>query len=139
MLVEDKPVNINVKVITNFKFEAVERKLKKVTQLSMKDTVVAIHGDTIKNAQAVGFWKTGHNARSIVSEVSGLGVVQEGADARPERIVDDSKMEGAVYSTSGYGGYGETGTVKMAARPYFKPALDKNIHKLAQGIKAGLK
>ena len=56
-----------------------------------------------------------------------MGVVKKGADAEiGERIVDDSKIQGAVYSTSGYGGYGETGTHKMAARPYFKPALDQH-------------
>jgi len=33
----------------------------------------------------------------------------------------------------------ETGTVRMAAQPYMKPALDMNIHKLPEGIKAELK
>ena len=104
----------------------------------MRDTVVEIHGDAIKNAKAVKFWLTGHNARSIVSEVSGMGVVKKGEDAEPERVVDDSKLEGAVYSTSGYGGYGETGTRFTPARPYFKPALDMNIKKLPANIKAHL-
>ena len=122
----------------NLKTKEVEDKIKKASQLGMRDTVVAIHGDAIKNAMAVGFWKTGHNARSIASEVSGMGVVKQGEDAQPERIVDDSKLEGAVYSTSGYGGYGETGTAKMAARPYFKPALDLNIKKLPDFIKRHL-
>ena len=126
-------------VILNLKTKEVQKKVNRATQLAIRDTVVAIHGDAIKNAKAVGAWLTGHNARSIVSEVSGMGIVHQGEDAEPQRVVDDSKMEGAVYSTSGYGGYIETGTVKMAARPYFKPALDKNAHKLPAGIKAELK
>jgi len=48
--------------------------------------------------------------------------------------------EAAVYSTSGYGGYLETGTATMPARPYFKPALDKafTAGKVASNIKAYL-
>jgi len=131
-------MKITTNWITNIKSKEVEDKVKKASELGMRDTVVAIHGDAIKNAKSVKFWKTGHNARSIVSEVSGMGVVKKGEDAEPERVVDDSKLEGAVYSTSGYGGYGETGTVKMAARPYFKPALDKNIKNLPKNIKGYL-
>lgn len=131
-------MKITFKFLTNLKIKEVKDKVKKASRLGMRDTVVAIHGDTIKNAKAVKFWKSGHNARSIVSEVSGMGIVQKGADAEPERVVDDSKLEGAVYSTSGYGGYGETGTVKMPARPYFKPALDKHIKNLPKNIKAHL-
>ena len=123
----------------NLKTKEVQDKAKKAIQLGIRDTVVEIHGDAIKNAKSVKFWETGHNARSIVSEVSGMGgTVMQGEDAEPQRVVDDSKMEGAVYSTSGYGGFGETGTVKMAARPYFKPALDKNIKNLPRGIRAHL-
>lgn len=121
----------------NLKGKEVIEKVKEASRLGMRDTVVDIHGDTIKNAKAVGFWDTGNNARSIASEVSGMGKVA--GEGSQERIVDDSKIEGAVYSTSGYGGFGETGTVKMAARPYFKPALDMNIKKLPKNIKAELK
>jgi len=122
----------------NLKTKEAMDKANKAIQLGIRDTVVEIHGDAIKNAKAVKFWDTGHNARSIASEVSGMGTVKQGEDAEPERIVDDSKLEGAVYSTSGYGGFGETGTVKMAARPYFKPALDKNIKNLPKNIKGHL-
>ncbi len=133
-------MKITTHLEVNLKVKEVQGKVRKATQLGIRDTVVDIHGDAIKNAKSVGFWDTGHNARSIASEVSGMtGTVQQGADAEPQRVVDDKKMEGAVYSTSGYGGFGETGTVKMAARPYFKPALDKNIKKLAGNIKAYLR
>lgn len=131
-------MKLGVKMILNLKTKEAQNKVNKASQLGMRDTVVAIHGDAIKNAKSVGFWLTGHNARSIVSEVSGMGTVQQGEDAEPQRVVDDSKLEGAVYSTSGYGGFGETGTRFMAARPYFKPAMDKHAKNLPKEIKAHL-
>ena len=132
-------MKLKVNIITNLKTKEVENKVKKANQLGIRDTVVEIHGDAIKNAKAVRAWKTGHNVRSIASEVSGMkGTTSKGEDAEPQRVVDDSKLEGAVYSTSGYGGYIETGTVKMPARPYFKPALDKAMKNLPKEIKAHL-
>ena len=119
-------MKLSLKVTSNLKTKEAKAILDKAAKLAMRDTVIAIHGDSIKNAKSVKFWETGHNARSIASEVSGMGVVKQGEDAKPERVVDDRKLEGAVYSTSGYGGYGETGTVKMAARPYMNPALMKH-------------
>ncbi len=49
-------------------------------------------------------------------------------------------LTGAIYSTSGYGGYLETGlkSKKYPPQPYFYPALMKNIHKLPKNIKAHL-
>ncbi len=132
-------MKITTKFVLNLKTKEAQEKVKKASQLGLRDTVVKIHGDAIKNASAVGAWLTGHNARSIASEVSGMGVVQRGEDAEPEKVVNDSKLEGAVFSTSGYGGFIETGTVKMPARPYFKPALDKNVKNLPNNIKAHLK
>jgi len=114
-------MKITTSFIVNLKIKDVENSTKKASQLGMRDTVVDIWGDAVKDSPKL----TGHNMRSIAGEVSGMGVVRQGKDAEPERVVDDSKIEGAVYSTSGYGGFLETGTVKMHARPYFKPALDK--------------
>ncbi len=131
-------MKLNFKIISTVDFPGVNNKVQKAAKLAMRDTVVLIHGDAIKNARAVKFWKTGHNARSIASEVSGMGVVKKGEDAKPDKIVNDSKLEGAVYSTSGYGGYGETGTRRMPARPYFGPALKKNTPKFSKILKAKL-
>ena len=124
--------------ITNLKTKEAVNEVIKASRLGMRDTVVDIHADSILNARSVKFWDTGHNARSITSEVSGMGVVERGADSKPERVVDDNKVQGAVYSTSGYGGYGEVGTKRMPARPYFKPALDKNIKNLPKNIERHL-
>ncbi len=97
-------------------------KVEKAAQEGLRDSVVAIAKDAIKGSPVL----TGNNKRSIMFEVGPGGEVAKKA------------LEGAVYSTSGYGGFLETGTVKMAAQPYFKPALDMNIKNLPENIKAHL-
>lgn len=97
----------------NLKIKEVEDKVKKANQQAMKDTVVDIANDAIKGSP----YLTGYNARSIMFEVGPGGEVAKG------------DLEGAVYSTSGYGGLLETGTVHMNPRPYFKPALDRHFSK----------
>ena len=113
-------MKLDVSIALNLKAKEVNKAVQEAARQAMKDMVVDIHNQAVKTSP----WLTGHNRRSIAAEVSGMGTVAQGADAQPQRIVDDSKLEGAVYSTSGYGGYLETGTKKMAARPYMKPALD---------------
>jgi len=97
----------------------------------LRDTIVAIHNDVVELSPV----KTGHNRRSIASEVSRMGTVTQGDDAQPEKVVDDSLDEAACYSTSGYGGFLETGTSKMAAQPYFRPAFDMHKDELVENIK----
>ena len=89
-------------------------KMKKAMESGMKDLVVAVAGDTIKGSPV----DTGNNRRSIRYEAEGLS--------------------GSIFSTSGYGGYLETGTAVMSARPYFKPALDKNLPRFGNFIKEHL-
>ena len=109
--------------LSNFKFKEGAEKVNGAIRYSLLDTVVAIAGDAIKLSPRL----TGNNMRSIKYEVGPGGEIAK------------ADLSGAIYSTSGYGGYLETGTVKMRAQPYFKPALDMNIHKLTKGIKAELK
>ena len=122
-MAEDKPLKIKTDVILNLKTKEVQNKVNKATKKAIKDIVVDIANDAIKGSPFL----TGNNSRSIKFEVGPSGEVAKG------------ELEGAVYSTSGYGGFLETGTVNMPAQPYFKPALDRNIHKLPRGIKAELK
>ena len=111
-----------INFVTNLKTKEVVDKVKGAGKKALLVTATAIANDAIQLSPV----NTGNNRRSIKYEV-GPGEVAK------------SENEAAIYSTSGYGGYLETGTVKMAAKPYFKPALDKNKDKLAEGIKAELK
>jgi len=113
---------ITTKWTMNLKTKEATAEVKKATRKALVDVVTDIGGDAIKGSPV----KTGNNRRSIMFEV-GHGAVAK------------SELEGAVYSTSGYGGFLETGTIKMAAQPYIKPALDKNIKNLPKNIKANLK
>ena len=124
-------------VTVNIKDDEVIRQVTEASKMAMRDTTVEVVHDSVQLSP----WLTGNNRRSLVGEVSGMGGVASGGEGRTERMVDDSKIEGAVYSTSGYGGYLETGTSKMAARPYIKPSLDKNFteHKFGEKVKRYLK
>ena len=136
-------MELRVDVELNLKIEEVTRQVIEASRLAMRDTVVEVWHDAVAQAPPTYKtpWTTGHNRRSIVGEVSGMGVVEAGADAEPEKSVDDSKIEGAVYSTSGYGGFLEVGTSRMPARPYFKPAVDKNFsaERFTEKVKGYLK
>ena len=107
-------MKISADVLVNLKIKEVMDKVTKATKESLKDVTVDIAADAIKGSPKL----TGNNMRSIAYEIK--------------------ELEAKVFSTSGYGGFLETGTRFTGARPYFKPALDKNIKKLAEGIKARL-
>ena len=118
-------------ITLNLKVDEAIKQVAEASKMAMRDTTVDVTHDAVQLSP----WLTGNNRRSIVGEASGMGAVASGGEGRAERIVDDSKIEGAVYSTSGYGGLLETGTSKMAARPYIKPALDKNFTESKYGEK----
>ena len=130
-------MNMSVDVKLNLKVDKATKEVIDASKMAMRDTTVEVTHDSVQLSP----WLTGNNRRSITGEVSGMGGVASGGEGRTERMVDDSKIEGAVYSTSGYGGFLETGTSKMAARPYIKPSLDKNFteHKLGEKVKRYLK
>lgn len=121
-------MRLDVEVKLNLNTEELKKAVAEASRLAMRDTVVAVAGDAIDMSPVL----TGNNRRSIKYEVSGMG---------QNEMVDPEKTEGAVYSTSGYGGYLETGTYKMPARPYFRPALNRNFsaEKFAAKVKEHLK
>ena len=80
-------ITVNWKL--NLKIPEVERKVEKATKEGMKDLVVAIANEAKKESP----YLTGHNRRSIAFEVGPGGEIAKGG------------LEGAVYSTSGYGGF----------------------------------
>ena len=94
-----------MKITTDFKVDLknkeVVNKVEKAIKKALKDVVVDIANDAIKLSPAL----TGNNRRSIKFEVGPGGEVAKG------------ELEGAVYSTSGYGGFLETGTVTRVSKP----------------------
>ena len=118
-------MRITLNVVQNLKLGAVAKKVNEAGEKGLKNVIVAIANDAKKLAKKV----TGNNARSIQFEVGPGGEVAKG------------KNEGAIYSTSGYGGYQETGlrSRKYTFKPYLKPALDMHIKELPGEIKANLR
>ena len=105
-------MKLSFKILSTVNFPRVQEKIEGATKGAVKDLITGIANDSIKGSP----YLTGHNRRSIKYEIK--------------------KMAGSVFSTSGYGGFLETGTSRMPARPYFKPALDKNIRKFPGKVKA---
>lgn len=131
-------MKITFKFLTNLKIPSVLDVVEKATKQGLVDTIAVIAGDVIKGSPFL----SGHNRRSIAYKV-GNKVTRPGSSKGGEKPFEKGEpdiktLEGAVYSTSGYGGMLETGTVNMSARPYFKPALDKHIKNLPKNIKAHL-
>ena len=125
MFNEDGSVRFEASIKLNLKIPELTNAVIAANRLAMRDTVVKVAEDTVKGSP----WLTGNNARSIAYEVGPGG----------EFAKED--LSGAVYSTSGYGGYLETGTWKMRARPYFKPAFDKyfTLERFTEKVKEHLK
>lgn len=82
-------MKITTKLILNLKSKEAQEKVRNAVQKGMEDTVGAIAADAIKGSPVL----TGNNRRSIKFEVGPGGEVAKGG------------LEGAVYSTSGYGGF----------------------------------
>lgn len=129
---------ITTKWDLNLKTKEAKAQMNKASKQGLKDSLIDIVGDVIKGSPVI----SGHNRRSIAYKLGGK-VTRTGSSKGNEKPFSSEEpelkeLEAAVYSTSGYGGYLETGTVNMAAQPYFKPALDKNIKNLPKNIKAHL-
>jgi len=119
---------MEVSVKLNLKVDEAIKNVTEASRMAMRDTVVEVTHDSVQLSP----WKTGNNRRSIVFGVAGMGHTEQQRKAgdtwtgKDESVLDNSKIQGVVYSSSGYGGFLEVGTRRMPARPYFKPSLDKN-------------
>lgn len=74
-------------------------------------------------------YDTGHNARGISWAVKGGpagGGKPEAGRTETEAGTKPDGITGAVFTTSGYGGLLETGTVRMSARPYIRPSVEEH-------------
>ncbi|KKM04011.1 hypothetical protein LCGC14_1768590 [marine sediment metagenome] len=85
---------ITVDLKLNLKTKEATEQVHKAARKALVDVITDIAKDAIQGSPFL----TGHNRRSIKYEVG------------PGAPVAKGELEGAVYSTSGYGGYLETGT-----------------------------
>ena len=121
-------MKLRFELTTNLKIPEVTAAMENAARLALRDTVVAVSRYAINKSP----YLHGNNRRSIYFGVSGVHQQASGEGRKAgdtftgedTSVIDESKLQGAVYSTSGYGGYLETGTVKMGARPYMKPGMD---------------
>ena len=124
-------MKMNVSVKLNLHTKEAEDKVKEATKKALKDCVIDVANDAIHDSPFL----TGNNRRRMAYQTPGTsqGITQEGSVDGEEL----KELEAAVYSTSGYGGFLETGTAKMEARPYIKPSGDRNFtaEKVAARIK----
>ena len=108
-------MKITSRVIINLDFPGAKKDIVSAGGKGLKEVITLI-GKYAKSSPPVGGpWLTGYNSRSIDYKHKGL--------------------TGSVFSTSGYGGYLETGyTMKSGRhidpRPYMYPALVRHIGKL---------
>jgi len=130
-------MKLEASIELNWEGEKVTKETVEATRLSMRDVVIG----TVADAVELSPWRTGNNRRSLAGEVSQMGMVATGGEGGSERMVDDKGIEGAVYSTSGYGGYLETGTTRgLPPRPYIYPAAMKHftLANMVDGIKRNM-
>lgn len=133
-------MKITIKVETNLKINEANEKVKNAVRLGLRDTIAAIGRQSVHDSPV----RYGNNRRSLFIGVAGMSHSQSSGEGRKANdtwtgkdtsLIDNSKLEAAVYSTSGYGGFLETGTYKMPARPYIYPAFKSNEGKLIPYIR----
>jgi hypothetical protein len=120
-------MSITTKVSVNI--PAVQKEAENASRLAMRDIVVLIANHAVHQSPVI----TGNNRRSIYFGVSGIPHQRASTEGRKpkdtwtdpdESVLEADKVQGAIYSTSGYGGYLETGTGRMRPQPYIKPGVD---------------
>lgn len=76
------------------------------------EQIATFCGSMAEAAKELSPVDTGHNRDSIDHTANGLN--------------------GEIFTESGYGGWLEVGTSKMAAQPYFRPAFEQTRQDMAQ-------
>jgi hypothetical protein len=122
-------MEFTVTVTTDIRLSEASTEVLSAVRQALADCLI----DTKQDAGEMSPWLTGNNSRSINCDLGPGG----------DLGLDD--LQGAVYSTSGYGGYLETGHMTskgnmVAPRPYMFPAAEKNFteEKMAERVTAHL-
>ena len=141
MLTEDGQVKIKTKFVANLKEKEVYDKVKNASDASLLEVVVLMTNDIMQSPPVGSPVLTGHNRRSICYKVGTgglkrMGRIKSGEEPFNSGVPNVGPEQGAIWSSSGYGGWLEVGTTRMAPRPYFRPAYDRHYYKLPSKIKA---
>ena len=126
-------MRMSVNAVVTSRIPAFRKDVEQACSDTIKEIVILIANESKKNSPVAPV-NGGTNRRSITPLTPGHS--KDGIKAGP--------FGGAVYSTSGYGGYLETGTrwnlftrKPMPARPYMYPAMKRHFSqaKVAAGIR----
>jgi hypothetical protein len=119
-------MKFTISIESNIDTNGAAAKIMAAAKAALQDIVIDTVQEAKNNSPVSGMWPsidksgrvpTGNNKRSINFEMG------PGGDSNLD------EMQGAVFSTSGYGGFLETGTRFTPARPYLYPAAMKNFTK----------
>ena len=96
---------------------------------------IRINPDVIREVNARGGVALTRLAQEAVVEAQKRSPYQTGTNRRSitHRAVGGGRI---IFTTSGYGGYLEVGTGRMAARPYIRPAIEAVAQTVGQGGQA---
>lgn len=89
-----------------------EEALQEMVRLSNQRCVIDFVEIFVMHIKDLSPYETGHNRDSVRME-----------PATPN--LEDPHLTVTVQTESGYGGWLEVGTARMAARPYFAPAYER--------------
>jgi HK97 gp10 family phage protein len=112
--------------------EELAKRYPQATRQGMINTAFMIHEDATWNCPV----DTGRLRSSLCVATKGE-VIKDNKPHSPEDVITPPKSEFEVYVGTRvfYAPYIEFGTRKMRARPYLRPAFQKNIDKLIDEIK----
>lgn len=108
----------DLKVDVNLKVPGLKAHLKEVAEKAIERVAKE---EIEPRAKDLSPKDTGHNAKTITTEIA--------------EVSGSQKVEVQMFTTSGYGGYLEAGTRKMAARPYLWTAYQENKQRFFKRIK----
>ena len=108
----------------------------KKTKEALVKCALAIERDAKKNLTNSGAVDSGRLRMSVYTDVQGIknNEVEVGTDLSKIGPKKRRKAKGVSTGVE-YAPYVEYGTYKMAARPFFRPAYNKNIKKLDEKLK----
>lgn len=132
-------MSVDKDIEVTFDTEQVMEKMKEV----LREKGLSCMERSVAMAKRDSPYDTGHNRRTITGTFFLHGQNIEDRFGREEENLpenDHEYVENGFYveTASGYGGYLETGTKHMTARPYIYPAIMKNVEQLHREMENAL-